>query len=217
MTSPPTTARGPRPVQRFKPTSGTIVGYAGLVLAAATLVYVVVDVRSVVGLRIGLGAVFFGLVVWVTQLRPRATAYHHHVVLKNSVRDSHVPFVDVDEITLGQTLNLWVDGQRYTCIGIGQSIREEIKSYRKREQPVGSSRLTEFTLRAERANNDERAMSYQTYVVTRLEELVDAAKRGITHPDAEPPQVTEAGHHLAWPEVTALVVTGVAFVVACFL
>jgi hypothetical protein len=203
----------PRPVERFKPTGGQFVGYAGLLAAAVALGYVVLFVHTLTGLQIALGAVFFGVVVWVTQVRPRATAYPRHVVLKNSVRDAHVPLAAVDEVAMGQTLNVWVGDERYVCIGIGQSIREDLKA-RRRKQDVtgGGSRLTQLTLMAERASTDERAMSYQTFVVTRLEELVEQAKR---ERDVEPPP--PARHVVAWPEVTALVVSGLAFVVGLFL
>jgi len=210
MTTSQPPAENARPVERFKPTGGQFVGYAGLVGAALALGYVLLSVHTVTGLRVALGAVFFGVVVWVTQVRPRATAYPRHVVLKNSVRDAHVPLEAVDEVAMGQTLNLWVGDVRYVCIGIGQSIREELKT-RRRKQDVtgGGSRLTNLTLMAERASTDERAMSYQTFVVTRLEELVEQAKRT---PASEPTR--PAGYVVAWPEVTALVVTGLAFLVS---
>jgi hypothetical protein len=197
------------PVERFKPTGGHLLGYAGLAAAAVAVGYVLWTVHTVTGLRVALGALFFGVVVWVTQVRPRATAYPRHVLLKNSVRDARVPLAKVDEIGLGQTLNIWVGDQRYVCIGIGQSFREELRSRRHRESSLGTSRLSELTLMAERASTDERAMSYQTFVVTRLEELVEKAKR---HPD--PADEEPARHVVAWPEVVALVVTGVAFVVS---
>jgi hypothetical protein len=202
-----------RPVERFKPTGGQFVGYAGLAAAALAIGYVALNVHTPTGLRVALGAAFFGVVVWVTQLRPRATAYPHHVVLKNSVRDAHVPLAAVDEVALGQTLNLWVGDERYVCIGIGQSIREDLKA-RRRKQDVtgGGSRLTQLTLMAERASTDERAMSYQTFVVTRLEELVEKAKREPVA-DPHPP----ARHVVAWPEVVALAVTGLAFLLSFFL
>ena len=157
-----------RPVERFKPTNGLFAGYAGLVAAAVTLGYVALYVHTVTGLRLALGALFFAVVVWVTQLRPRATAYPRHVVLRNSVRDAHVPYVAVDEVSMSQTLKIWSGGQRYVCIGIGQSLREEIKARRRKEQASGGGRLTQFALMAERASTDERAMSYQTFVLTRL-------------------------------------------------
>jgi hypothetical protein len=207
MATSQTGSEQPRPVERFKPTGGQFVGYAGLAAGALAVGYVALSVHTATGLRVALGAVFFGLVTWVTQLRPRATAYPRHVVLKNSVRDAHVPLAAVDEVALGQTLNLWVGVQRYVCIGIGQSIREDLKA-RRRKQDItgGGSRLSQLTLMAERASTDERAMSYQTFVVTRLEELVDKAKR---EPAAGPEPA--ARHIVAWPEVAALLVTGLAF------
>jgi hypothetical protein len=128
------------------------------------------------------------------------------------VRDAHVPYVSVDEVSMSQTLNIWSGGRRYVCIGIGQSLREDIKARRRKEQATGGGRLTQFALMAERASTDERAMSYQTFVLTRLEELVDQAKRehGRRPETAHEP----ARHVLAWPEVSALVVTGLAFVAA---
>jgi hypothetical protein len=202
-----------QPVERFKPTSGQIVGYVGLALAVFTVGYVAVDVHTVTGLRVGLGAVFFAVVIWVTQLRPRVTAYPRHVVLRNAVRDTHVPLGAVDEVSMGQVLSLWVGDARYSCIGIGQSMRADVKA-RKRSSldgSVGTSRWSELAQKAERANIDERAMTYQTFVVTRLEELVEAAKREHAREDSEP---GTPRHVVAWPEVTVLAVSGLAFAVS---
>jgi hypothetical protein len=201
-----------RPVERFKPTGGQFVGYAGLLAAAAAIGYVTLSVHTMTGLRVALGAIFFGTVVWLTQLRPRATAYPRHVVLRNSVRDAHVPYVLIDEISLSQTLNLWVGDVRYVCIGIGQSLREDMRARRRRADVTGGSRLSQLSLMAERASNDERAMSYQTFVVTRLEELVDQARRST---DREPHASVQ--HRVAWPEVAVLVATGLAFVLSLLL
>lgn len=210
--SQPGTVR-PRPVERFKPTGGQMLGYVGLAAAALSIGYVLLNVHTQTGLRVVLGALFFGVVTWVTQVRPRATAYPRHVVLKNSVRDAHVPLALVDEVAMGQTLNLWVGEQRYVCIGIGQSIREDLRARRRKADVTGGgSRLTQLSLMAERASTDERAMSYQTFVVTRLEELVEQAKKE-PGTDAE----ASARYVVAWPEVTALVVTGIAFVASFLL
>ena len=215
--SPHAASARPQPVERFKPTSGQALGWCGLAIAAFALVYVVWTVHTTTGLRIGLAAIFFGTVIWTTQLRPRATAYPRHVVLKNAVRDNHVPLAAVDEVSIGQTLSLWVGEQRYACIGIGNSIRSDLKERRRRatdEADIGRSRFSELRAKADRANLDERAMSYQTFVVTRLEELVETAKRELRelgHEPGEPRRTT------AWPEVALLSVSGVAFVMSLFL
>ena len=50
---------------------------------------------------------------------------------------------------------------------------------------------------AERAPTDERAMSYQTFVVTRLEELVEQAKKEPGRPSPHAPGTCRPGRR--WP------------------
>ena len=206
-----------QPVERFKPTSGHLFGYFGIALCVFALGYVVLFVHDMTGLRVGLGAVFFGVLVWTTQVRPRATVYPQDVVLKNSVRDAHVPLARVDEVAIGQMMSLWVGETRYVCIGIGNTLREDFKARRRRmveQAELGTSRYSELKRKADLANLDERAMTYQTFVVTRLEELVEEAKREQARLQTEPP---EPHYELAWPELVALAVSGLAFLVSFFL
>jgi len=58
-----------RPVERFRPTTGLFVGYAGLAVAAFAVVCVLVAVHTVTGLKVALGALFAAVVIWVSQLR----------------------------------------------------------------------------------------------------------------------------------------------------
>ncbi len=80
-----------RPLERFKPTTGLFLGWAGIAAAAFTVVYCAAAVHTVVGLRVALGAVVAGVVVWMSQVRPRATAYADRLRLLGTVRDVHVP------------------------------------------------------------------------------------------------------------------------------
>jgi hypothetical protein len=57
-------------------------------------------------------------------------------------------------------------------------------------------------------------MSYQTFVVTRIEELVENARKERRPEGAPDDRVRKSW---AWPEVAGLVVTGAAFVAALFL
>ena len=204
-----------RPVERFKPTTGTFVGYTGLAIALFALVYVVLAVHSMVGLRVALGALFGAALVWVTQLRPRAAAYPDALLLKGSLRDTMVPYVVIDEVALGQTLNIWVGERRYVCIGIGLSIGADLRQRAKKQRQgslLGSSRAHEFSEKAELAAPDQSSMSYQIFVVTRIEELIEQARK-LARAGA-PPEVQQA---YAVPEIVTRVVTGVAFVATLFL
>ncbi|MGZ4438547.1 MAG: hypothetical protein ACXVW0_08625 [Nocardioides sp.] len=215
MTSTPRSASRPKPVERFAPTSGLFLGWAGLAFAAVAVVWVAFEVHTVTGLRVGLGAAVFALVVWMTQLRPRAAAYPRDLVLRNSVRDTHIPLHAVEEVTVRQSLQVYADGRRHVCIGIGRSAREQLKATRRRrQQTMGfSSRWQEFKGKAEMAGLDERAMTYATFVETRIDELAEQARKEQVR-DSRPSDVRRTW---AWPEVGALAVTTVAFVVACLL
>jgi hypothetical protein len=208
-----------RPVERFKPTNGMLVGYAGLAIALFAVLYVLLAVHNVVGLRVALGAMFGAAVIWVTQLRPRVTAYLERLVLKGSLRDTSIPYVVIDEVALGQTLNIWVGERRYVCIGIGLSIGTDLRQRAKKQRQsssLGAGRLREFSEKAELAAPDQSAMSYHTFVVTRIEELVEQAhKRSVRAGADEPsPQVRQT---YAVPEIVVLVGTGLAFVASLFL
>ena len=217
MTDASTPAHDPQPVERFKPTSGQALGWVGIGAAILVIAYTVLFDRTVTGLQVILGTVFFGTLIYITQLRPRATAYPQHVVLKNAVRDAHVPLAAVDEVSMGQTLNVWSGDKRYVCIGIGNTMRADFKARRRRmvdDSNLGTSRFSEMRRKADLANLDERAMTYQTFVLTRLEELVDQAKREHAREDRTPPPPQLV---VAWPEVALLTVSGVLFVLSLFL
>ncbi|HET7389038.1 MAG TPA: hypothetical protein VFJ19_20510 [Nocardioidaceae bacterium] len=202
----------PTPVEQFKPTSGQILGVAGVACAVFTVVYVAAVVHTVVGLRVGIAAAFVAILVWATQLRPRATAYPHTLLLKNSVTDTEVPLAAIDEVGMGQTLAVWVGDKKYVCVGIGDSVRAQMRTKRRRyTSPLGESRLHEFIRKAEMAAPDQTAMTYQTFVVTKIEELVEQAKKGSSASRGE------VRRRPALPEVVGLAVTLVAFVVACLL
>ena len=205
-----------RVLERFKPTTGMFVGWAGVALAVFAVGYVALTVHTLVGLRIALAAAFAGVLVWVSQLRPRVTAYTGRLKLQGSVRDTLLPYVLIDEVTMGQTLNIWVGERRYVCIGIGRSLVSDMRQRGKAARQgslAGKSRSREFSDKAEMAAPDQTAMSYHTFVVTRIEELVDQAKRDLARRGGS----TEGQHvrqPYAVPEIAALAVTGLAFVVS---
>ena len=217
-------APGPTPddeqvLERFKPTTGIFIGWAGMAVAAFALGYVALTEHTVVGLRIGLGALFAAVVIWVSQLRPRVTAYAQDLHLQGSVRDARVPYVVIDEVTMGQTLNVWVGDQRFVCIGIGKSLGADIRQRAKKANQgslLGKSRAREFSDKADLAGLDQTAMSYHTFVVTRIEELVDRAKRELRFAGRTTEGV-EIRRPYAVPEIAALAVTGLAFVASLLL
>ena len=207
-----------RPLERFKPTSGLFTGYAGMALAAFALVYCVLFVHTVVGLRVALAAVLAAVVIWVAMLRPRVTAYAEELLLRGSLHDTRIPYLAIEDVTITQMMNVFAAGKRYVCVGIGKGIVSDVRQRAKQERAASkgdkASRWREFSEKAERASLDERAMSYHSFVTTRIDELVDQAKRDARRrgDDTIPPVRTT----WARPEVAALVVTSVAFIVSLF-
>jgi hypothetical protein len=204
--------REEEPVERFKPTSGAIVGWSGLALAAGTLLWVIFNEHSKNGLRLGLIAIFGALVIWVTQFRPRVTAYPEWLAMYGSLRDTFVAYVTIDELSMGQTLNVWVGRKRYVCIGIGKTIGFEMRQRVRgqgSESLTGGNRSYGFSGQPTVPGSELRT-SYQGFVMSRLDDLV-AHSRQDRPPVGERPEVRQG---YAVREIVALLVVGVALVVS---
>lgn len=199
---------GSGPVERFNPTSGRLVGFTSLGAIVALLLYLVVEVRTLTGLRLGLGLVFLGVLVWATQLRSRAVAHAGVLTLRNSFRDAVVPLALVDEVSVRRMLMVWVGPERFVCIGIGTPLRKMMRAKsRGPSSLLGWDRLEDYTEASTPLDPDRSEMRYETYVVTRIRDLVEEAKSRSAGRRTHAPRRT-----WAWPEIVALAVTGAAFV-----
>jgi hypothetical protein len=206
------------PVERFRPTSGWFVGWTSMLVALLLIGYVAVTSPSLDGLRIVLGLAFAAAVVWATQLRPRATLYPATLELRNSFRDTTVPLARIDEVMVRRTLNVWVGGERYTCIGIGTPLRRMVKMPKSRGSStiLGFDRLEAYHASQTPPSPDQSAMEYATFVETRILDAVDQVRRdGVPGPrEATGSSPHAARHTWAWPEISALGLTGLGFLVA---
>lgn len=202
------------PVERFKPTSGQVVGHLTLGALAVLLVYLAVDVRTLGGLRVGTALVFFGALVWAVLLRPRATAYPDELQIQNSVRDVFIPYTAIDEVTVGRVLSVWVGDDRHVCTGIGRPLRKTVPG---RQRGIGALLgLGHVDVPAEAGEAQQDAVNYADFVQDRITSLVADAKRraasaGGSTTDARPRYVW------AWPEVVGLVGSGTAVALSLLL
>lgn len=194
-------------MERFKPTNGLLVGWFGLAFAAAVVVYCTVAVHTLTGLRVALAAVVCGTGVWMIQLRPRATAYPHQLLLRNAVRDTAIPLAAIEEVSVRQTLRVYTADRRYDCIGIGASMRE-LLGVRRRTPPslLGEGRMLEFSRKHERASTAETGATYEAFVVNRIGELVEREKQA-----APAAPTARVRREWAWPELALLAAGGIAF------
>jgi hypothetical protein len=205
-------------LERFTPTSGTALGWCGIVIAIATVAYLAVTDHSVASLRLCLGVALAGLVVWATQVRPRVTTYTRELRLHGSVRDTYVPYTAISEVTLGQTLNVWVGRKRYVCVGIGRSVglemRQRVRSHNAGGL-MGGNRSYQFAGKAEVTPQTTTAaakQAYLTHVVDRITHLVQDAR-----PERDRGAQAPVRHRVAVPEVVGLVVLTTALVGSLFL
>jgi hypothetical protein len=207
----PTTVRGREPIERFKPTTGLAAGWIGLVLLVCVVGYAVAQEHSVLGLRVALGAALAGVLVWVTQLRPRVTAYDDGLLILGMVRDTFVPYVVVDEVVMGQTLNVWASGRRYVCIGIGRSLGSDMRARVRAQGHGGLSPTRSYNFSGQPlGEKGQTDTSYHDFVLDRITDLVRLAHERRA-PAAAVPAVRRSW---ALPEVLVLVVVAVAFVVS---
>lgn len=201
-----------RPVERYHATSGRFVGSMSLAVVAVVLAYVAVDVHSLDGLRLATGALLFGVLVWLTQLRPRAAASADMLRLQNSLRDVDVPLALVDDVHVGRMLSVWVGEERYDCIGIGAPLRTMVKRQRSGgASAFGWDRLEQDSEHPTPPRPAESTMSYPAFVESRITALAeDARRRRRRTPE---PQDERPRKVWAWPGIVALAVTALAFAV----
>ncbi len=186
------------PVERFEPTSGQVTGYGSLAAIGLLLVYLAVDERTLTGLRIATGALFFGVLLWLTVLRPRVTAYPDVLRMQNSVRDVLVPWTAIERVTVGRVLSVWVGEDRHVCTGIGASLRRRTPAASRPDQPGG-----------------EHHVDHGEYVADRIRTLVQEARRR----EAREGHVPEEAPRRVWavPELVALAGTAAAFLLTLVL
>lgn len=193
------------PVQEFKPTHGTAVGYLGLAACAGLLALVIFDEHSAFGLRAGLAAAFVAALIWAVMLRPRATAYADTLVLRGSIRDVHLPLASIEEAVVRHVLVVFLGGdERYRCTGIGRSSRAMLG--RRSQGPMAFLGIDQDDDRLGGGRPGDLGTSgdYPTFVENRIHELAQAARRS----GGEPRPVR---WQWAWPELVALVLLGSAF------
>jgi hypothetical protein len=196
-------------VQKFKPTGGTVVGYASIVALAAAVVVTVLSEPNLLGVRVVLGLVLLMLLTWIALLRPRADATRETLRLRNLLSDHLVPLAHVDEVAVRQMLMVWVGRDRYTCVGIGRSARQLMGNKRKRG-PMAVLGVEQTDDRMGMGQTPEVGTSgdYATFVENRIEDLARSARRDLHD------QSAEVRRQWATPEITALLAVGTLFVLS---
>jgi hypothetical protein len=200
-------------VEKFAPNGGTGIAVIGGVVAVAFVVAWVVDMDQV-ALWVPAVALFGGVLLHMSTVRPRVMVKDRALVLRNMASTIHLPLASIEEVAVRQVMAVRAGGTRYVCAGVGRTMRQAMKGsavQRAREEMGG--------LRGEvaRATVREPGMNYADFVELRIQELVneDLMRRGIKRFSPEADELAkQVRRERAWPELGALVVTAAFFVVA---
>lgn len=117
--------------QSYGPTSGTVAGWIGIVLAAVVVGVLLVNERSEGGLRAALAIALVGVVVWCYLLRPRILIRPATVVLRNAFSDWEVPLSAVQEVSVRTVTGVYTAERRYDGIAVGRTVRSILRSQGK--------------------------------------------------------------------------------------
>jgi hypothetical protein len=191
-------------IEKFAKNGGSAISVVGGLVVAAFLVGWLADMDDV-PLWVPAIALFAGVVLWTSTVRPRVLVNGSDLVFRNMLSTVHIPLAAIEEIVVQQVMAVRAGGHRYVCAGVGKSLRQVMKgsSIQRARQQMGS-------LTGEVAADIQPGIDYGDFVESRVRELVrqDRSRRGIT---AFSPEMEELGRQVrrepAWPEIGALAAT----------
>lgn len=203
----------------FRPTSGTGVGWSGIVLAAIALGSVLFGDHSIGGARFGLASAIFGLLVWCFMLRPRVVIGSTDLELRNPFYSWHVPLVSIRKVAVRAITRVYTDERRYDGVAVGRPARSLMPGRPARQQSLGvpgfgATRIGEDPNASRMPKGQLDADMTADFVVEQILAAADRA-RELAQPDA--PEPGTPSRSWAWPELAVLAVLVVALVVTLLL
>jgi hypothetical protein len=200
-------------VEKFAPNGGTGIAVVGGLVALGFIVAWAVDMEEV-PLWVPAVALFSGIVLYTSTVRPRVRVQGRELVLRNMLSTIYLPLAAIEEIAVQQVMAVRAGGKRYVCAGVGRTLRQAMKGsamQKAREQAGGlRGEIAAATVR-------EPGMNYADFVEIRLQELVneDRMRRGVKRFSPEADELAkQVRRERAWPEIVALVASAAFLVVA---
>lgn len=201
--------QGDEPI--YTPTSGTMSGWVGLGITVIVLAAVLVDDRTLHGLRYAVAALVFGVLVWSFLLRPRVVVGARELELRNPFSSWHVPLAGVRVVEVRAVTRVSTDDRTYEGVAVGRPARSLLRGGQQRtrflDTPGRSIRLPDEpeATRRQRGQLDANAVADLL-----VEQVLYAADRARESGEAPAP----ARHTWAVPELAALAVLVTGLVVS---
>lgn len=213
----------PEQVTRFRSTNGRAVGALGLVLCAALVVVFVASSPAHVAVPGVLGCAFAAVLFWAALLRPRVSASADELRMLTLFQDVRIPLAAIDTVLVRRYLLVRAGGRKYICPAISRPLR---KTLRKEMNWSGGTQMLspganvgdfEGSMQTQAVTGD---LDYADLVEQQIGALADndRGRRGIEARSEEEYELgSQVERRTAWLEIGALIVLGVAFVVAVLL
>jgi hypothetical protein len=204
-------------VQTFRVTNGRVTGVIGLAMCGGLAVLFVVTEHPAVAVPGVLGCAFAGVLTWASMLRPRVAATAQELRMWTLFDKVTIPLASIDTVAVRRYLLVRAGGVKYICPAIGRSLRKTVRSEMKWQGRQGMLAPTGDKMLAQTDVKDPQDVDYADFVETEIVRLADAdrLRRGIEARSEEEYELgAQAVRRRAWPEIGALVVLGVAFVVS---
>jgi hypothetical protein len=209
---------------RFRATNGRVTGFLGLGLCA--LGVVLFALSGSVHTRVAglLGCGFAAVLVWAAMLRPRVVASATELRMRTLFDSVSIPLASIDTVLVRRYLLIRSGGNKYICPAISRSLRKTVRA--EMRWSSGGGNLLPPNLTADRSGSvqtevkGDHELDYADFVEQEITSLAnnDRERLGIEARSEEEYDLgSQAVRRTAWPEVVALVVLGVAFVVSLFI
>lgn len=121
-------ATEPGLIERFSPSGGRWLGIAGIAVLAVLLVLMGLDGGFTTGeAAVAAGLVLFAVTMYVALVRPTMHAYTDHLLVRNLISDTHVPWHLITDAEVRQTLRLYTRDKVVHAVAIGRSTRQQMR------------------------------------------------------------------------------------------
>jgi hypothetical protein len=192
-----------------------VLGWTGLVLAAAAIVDVLVHGTGVGGARFALAAAIFGLLVWCFMLRPRLVIGSAELELRNPFLSWHVPLATVRRVAVRAVTRVWTDERRFDGVAVGRPVRSLTRGRPARLDPIGPTGLgaTRLSQPVEATRPHKGELDADMTADFVVEQILSAADRARERsaPAGTPTRTW------AWPELAVLLALVAGLVVSLVL
>jgi hypothetical protein len=209
-------------VQRFRATGGRATGILGLAVCAAAALAFATSGSPQLTVSGLIGCAFAALLVYASMLRPQVSASAEELTLRTLFETVTIPLASIDTVVVRRYLLVRSGGNKYICPAVGRSLRKTVRTELKWKGStqvlapgVGvGDRLGE--VQTDVATHD---LDYPDLVEQQITALAadDRARRGIEPRSEEEYELgSQVRRRTAWPEVVALALLGLAFVISLF-